>query len=45
MLEHILDLGPYLCHLPTLIVVFSLFPSWRENDTQMGQNGNIPQIG
>ena len=39
------DSGPNICNLPTLVVAPSNFPPWRENDTQMGQNGNIPQIG
>ena len=39
------DLGPNICHLPTLMFASRYFPPWRENDRQMGQNGNIPQIG
>ena len=43
--EDISDLGPNICRLPTLMVTSTYFPHWWENDTQMGQNGNIPQIG
>ena len=39
------DLGPNICHLPSLMVASSYFSHWRESDTRMGQNGNIPQIG
>ena len=39
------DSGPNICLLPTLMVTSSYFPPWRENHTQTGQNGNIPQIG
>ena len=38
-------LPPDLCHLPTLMVASSHFHHWRESDTQIGQNGNIPQFG
>ena len=39
------DLSANICHLPTLMIASSYFSHWRESDTQMGQNGNIPQIG
>ena len=39
------DLGPNICYLPTLMIASSFFSHWRESDTYMGQNGNIPQIG
>ena len=39
------DLGSNICRLPTLMVASSSFSYWGGNDTQMGQNGNIPQIG
>ena len=39
------DLGPIICHLPSLMVASSYFSHWRESDTRMGQNGNMPQLG
>ena len=39
------DSGPNMCHLPSLMVASSYFYHWRESDTRMGQNGNMPQLG